>query len=587
MNHRQNQNILKDFLEKEKNYEVIMPEENKSLKDQKVDLIISDYIGFINNQGQIREMKSKANPIFMPVLILVSNEEKNHLTDDILEQIDEFINIPIKKQELEIRLKNLFKIRELSLESEKRYQTLSQNSSAGICIIQDGYVAYSNLSMAVIFNKNREKITDKPFMNLISDSGSDQIKQHQIKEIINNPSLLYEVEKPESFEFQIKTKKAVKWIEVSLFTIHYQGKLSILTIISDITEKKKQEEKMAHLSYHDTLTNLHNRAYLEEEIKRIDVEENFPLSVVVIDVNGLKLVNDTFGHQAGDNLLICVAKILTNACDDAGAIIRWGGDEFVLLFPNSDEKYVEKVTRKIKDAASKSIVETVPVRVAIGYAVKSTSSKPFDDVFKEAEDKMYKNKFEENDSVKKDIIQALLKNLRNKSDETEKHALRMTSISFHFGEELGLAEVELERLSLIATLHDIGKVVISESILKKPGKLTDEEWEKIKEHPEIGWRITRSTENLAHVAEEILSHHERWDGKGYPRGLKEKEIPYLSRIISIVDAYDVMTNDRSYKKAISNKEALNEISKCAGSQFDPELAKVFVKLMKKDEINIL
>ncbi|MFW6029939.1 MAG: HD-GYP domain-containing protein, partial [Halanaerobiales bacterium] len=176
-------------------------------------------------------------------------------------------------------------------------------------------------------------------------------------------------------------------------------------------------------------------------------------------------------------------------------------------------------------------------------------------------------------------VQGLINILEVKSYETKEHALRMTKLAFEFGEKLNLSNSELNRLSLLSTLHDIGKITIPEKILKKPAKLTAEEWVILKEHSERGYKIAAASEEFAAVAEDILSHHERWDGSGYPNGLEGKNIPYLARIISVIDAYDVMTHDRPYSSAISEAEALKEIKKCAGSQFDPELAKKFRSMM--------
>jgi putative nucleotidyltransferase with HDIG domain len=193
---------------------------------------------------------------------------------------------------------------------------------------------------------------------------------------------------------------------------------------------------------------------------------------------------------------------------------------------------------------------------------------------------MYENKLSESRSSKSNIVQGLINVLDTKSSETKEHALRMTKLAFDFGEKLGLTESDQNRLSLLATLHDIGKINISESILNKADKLTDQEWEIMKKHTEQGYKIASSSEEFASVAEEIFSHHENWDGSGYPRQLKKKEIPYLARIISLIDAYDVMTYERPYSKAMSKEEAIKEIKKCSGTQFDPELAAKFIEMLQ-------
>jgi HD-GYP domain-containing protein (c-di-GMP phosphodiesterase class II) len=150
-------------------------------------------------------------------------------------------------------------------------------------------------------------------------------------------------------------------------------------------------------------------------------------------------------------------------------------------------------------------------------------------------------------------------------------------LSRKLGEAVGLPERIVDEIELVSTLHDIGKISIDEKILNKPDKLSDEEWREIKKHPEVGFRIANATPELRHLSEYILCHHERWDGKGYPQGLSGEDIPLISRIISITDAFDAMTQDRAYRKAMTQDRAVEEILKNAGTQFDPQLVKTFVE----------
>jgi HD-GYP domain-containing protein (c-di-GMP phosphodiesterase class II) len=156
----------------------------------------------------------------------------------------------------------------------------------------------------------------------------------------------------------------------------------------------------------------------------------------------------------------------------------------------------------------------------------------------------------------------------------------MLSIAHRIGKKIGLAQTELNKLDVLISYHDIGEITISEDILTRKDLLTEEEWEIIKKHPETGFRIARATEGIAQVAEYILSHHERWDGTGYPQGLKEKEIPLLARITAIADAYEVMSSGRSYKKAMSKSDVIAELKRCAGLQFDPELIETFLLILE-------
>lgn len=190
---------------------------------------------------------------------------------------------------------------------------------------------------------------------------------------------------------------------------------------------------------------------------------------------------------------------------------------------------------------------------------------------------MYRRKLLEHKSLHNSILASIKTTMFEKSNETEEHAERLAKMSRQLGQALGLSEEELVELELSSALHDIGKIAIDDRILKKPGKLTDSEWREIKRHPEVGFRIAQASPEFKHISEYILCHHERWDGKGYPQGIEGENIPLISRIIALVDAYDAMTEDRVYRKSVNIEEAIDEIKKNAGTQFDPHIARIFVE----------
>lgn len=157
------------------------------------------------------------------------------------------------------------------------------------------------------------------------------------------------------------------------------------------------------------------------------------------------------------------------------------------------------------------------------------------------------------------------------------HSHRVSAICRSMGDALGLPDYKIMELKSVGLLHDIGKIALDENLLNKNGKLSDDEWKEIKRHPEIGYRILSTVNDMSEMAEYVLDHHERWDGGGYPRGLKKEEISIQSRIISIADAFDAMTSNRAYGKVLCEEEAIDEIRSCSGTQFDPDLAKVFIE----------
>ncbi|MCC3146014.1 diguanylate cyclase, partial [Halanaerobium sp. Z-7514] len=335
---------------------------------------------------------------------------------------------------------------------------------------------------------------------------------------------------------------------------------------------------IAYMSFHDSLTGLYNRVYLEDMMERIDTARNLPICLIMADLNNLKQLNDLYGHATGDQCIKKAAEILTQSCRQEDVVARWGGDEFVILLPNTDLKESEKIIQRINQAEFAAGME-VELSIALGAACKSNENEEIFEILNEAENRMYINKFANRESGRGIILSSFLNTLKEKSFETETHVNRMSELTKRFGKKLELSNEQIDKLFILSLLHDIGKISIPERILNKKDKLSEEEWEIIKSHPEAGYRIIESIPRFSHIAEEILHHHERWDGSGYPEGLKGEEIPLLSRILTIVDAYDVMISGRPYKEAMSKEEVIAELKECAGTQFDPELVKIFLEII--------
>jgi diguanylate cyclase (GGDEF)-like protein/PAS domain S-box-containing protein len=352
----------------------------------------------------------------------------------------------------------------------------------------------------------------------------------------------------------------------------------VVVVARNITERKQEEDRLKYLGFHDVMTGLYNRSFFEEELRRLDAKRQLPLSIIIGDIDGLKLVNDTLGHRKGDQLIIKVAGIIKGACRVEDIVCRWGGDEFAILLPKTDPETAEKICDRIRKTCEKAKGDPVPVSVSLGSATKRAVGQDIDAVLREAEDMMYWKKLDSN-NTRFSVVTYLQRSLAEKTRETVEHGQRVQALMLRMGEALKLSKTEREELSILAVLHDIGEIAIPEKILLKPCCLTSEEWQIMKEHPGIGNGIARSAPNLTSIAESILTHHEHWDGTGYPSGLQGARIPLPSRVLSVVDAYDAMISGRPYKKAISHREALEEIERCAGTQFEPALVDLFVRIV--------
>lgn len=358
--------------------------------------------------------------------------------------------------------------------------------------------------------------------------------------------------------------------------------IGIVGFAMDVTEKKQTEEKLRYLSYTDSLTGVNNRTCFDERVEEYLIEEYHPIGVIMGDVNGLKMINDTLGHLEGDKLLKIIANILRGCCEEKGDVFRIGGDEFVILIPNSNENECEVLIKRILHICESYNNKVFDISISLGKSIKKFVYQDIYETLKEADNKVYRQKLLKEKSARSSIINSLSKGLGTKSIETKYHTERLLENAVIIGERLNLSISEMDELLLAAKLHDIGKIGVSEAILTKPGKLTSEEFEIIKTHTEKGYRIIKGSNELESVANAVLYHHERWDGEGYPMGISGEDIPLLARIICIVDAYDVMTNDRVYKNAMSKEDSIKELERCSGTQFDPEIVKVFSKYLKEN-----
>lgn len=436
---------------------------------------------------------------------------------------------------------------------------LVELNSDGIMVIDlNGVILFSNPAAAHMFGRTQAELLGKQFGYPLTPGENTEIEL-------------------------ISGNHKIKVTEMRTSKTEWDGKAAILASFRDITDRKEAEEELRCMGFRDSLTGLYNRNFFEEEMKRFSDGRQSPIGIIVCDIDGLKLINDTMGHQFGDEVVIDIANILKNNFRDSDIIARIGGDEFAILLPRVDQSITEKLLQRMRQGVEdhNKVKPSFPISLSMGYAVSTQQPADMQELFRKADDYMYRDKLQREKSSRSSIVQALTASMQARDFETEGHSERLKKLAASLGRAIDLSEESINDLILLARFHDLGKVGIPDRILFKPGPLTDQEMNEMQKHCEIGHRIAQSVPDLAPIAEWVFWHHERWDGQGYPQGLQGEEIPLPCRILAIVDAYDAMTSDRPYRKAMPVSEAIEELRRCTGTQFDPNLVEKFIMIVQE------
>jgi diguanylate cyclase (GGDEF)-like protein/PAS domain S-box-containing protein len=462
-------------------------------------------------------------------------------------------------------------------ESEERFRQLAENIREVFYIYEEGIPRYISPAYAEIWGRPPQTLYEDPnsLLETVHPEDRDYVKRSLENKSHEEVEVVYRIVRPDA---------SVRWIRDRSFPVgDGSGRTQrAVGIAADITDLKLGEEKLRYLSLHDPLTGLYNRIYFEEEMSRMEKTRYETVGILSCDVDGLKLVNDTLGHDQGDRLLVAAARVIRDSFREGDLVARIGGDEFSVVLPNTTESAVENACQRIQEAVDTYNATTpeLPLSISVGFAIRDGSHKNLKDVFKEADNHMYRKKLYRTQSVRSTIVNTLINTLKARDLATEQHASRLEKLLVRMAALIGLPESTTADLSLLAKFHDIGKVGISDAILLKEGLFTPEEWTEMKRHCEIGYRIALSAPDLVPIADWILKHHEWWDGQGYPLGIKGEDIPVECRLLAIADAYEALTSARPYRRTFSHREAVAELRRHAGTQFDPHLLEKFVKMLE-------
>jgi diguanylate cyclase (GGDEF)-like protein/PAS domain S-box-containing protein len=495
-------------------------------------------------------------------------------------------------------------------ESEARYRSLTERLRAAhqrlvdiVEFLPDPTFVVDAAGKVIAWNRAIEELTGVPQDGMVGKGDREYsvplwgTPRATLVDLILEPDRSYPGPEHESLRWEGRTvfgevfaprlaggRGAFLWCAASPLLAEEGTVAGAIQSLRDMSDRKRMEEQLKYLSLHDPLTGLYNRNYFEQELYRLGNTRHLPVGLIVCDVDGLKLINDSLGHTVGDDLLRTAAGLVRECFRTSDMVARIGGDEFAVLLPEGDQKALEAACYRVRQAleAYNERNPELPLSISIGYASTAASHGTVADLFKQADNAMYREKLHRGQSTRSAIVKTLQRALEARDYITEGHADRLQHLVAAVGAELGLGEPQIADLRLLAQFHDIGKVGIPDSILHKPGPLTPDEMREMRQHCEIGYRIAQASPDLAAIADWILKHHEWWNGQGYPLGLAGEDVPLECRLLTIADAYDAMTSDRPYRKALSPEAALAELRRCAGVQFDPRLVLLFAAVVQRD-----
>ncbi|MBN2877590.1 MAG: diguanylate cyclase [Bacilli bacterium] len=454
------------------------------------------------------------------------------------------------------------------LNSEKKYRTIFDENPLGMFQYDNnGIIHIANEKFAQILRTKQSNLIN---LNMLELPNKKLVQT--LEESLKGKTAIFE----DFYESVFSHHRFYTRVQFSPLTAD-DVQIGGIGIVEDLSEAYENKQTINDLTNYDLLTKLWNRQSFDADLLKRKSSKSMPISLIIGDINTFQIINESFGYETGNIVLRKIASILEKYEDKSIKSYRIGGDEFALILKNTDTDKAYQIVQDLKHKIDSINDFDFNITMSFGIGTSHSVSEDLSIVYNHTISDMQSNKIYDGSSISKKTIDIIMTTLFDKSKRELKHSERVGEISAKIAEALKIGTAFYNKTYLAGKLHDIGKINIDEKILDKPGKLDYEEWVKIKKHPESGFKILTSVPEYLEIASIVLSHHERFDGIGYPNQLKGHDIPLSSRIIGLADAYDAMTETRTYRSAMTKEEAIEEIKRCSGTQFDPDIVDVFLK----------
>lgn len=457
----------------------------------------------------------------------------------------------------------------------ERTQSMIENHQAVMLLVEplSGRIIEANAAATSFYGYSKGELLEMTIQD-INTLDKDEITALRTK-------ALNKEQKYFTFPHRLKNGE-IRFVDVCSSPIDHGGQKILFSIIFDVTKREEIAKQNEFMAYHCHLTGLYNRRFFEEDFERRVKKGDFPVAILLGNLDGFRMFNDAFGRVEGDEVLKTTAKRLKALINDGDVLARVGGDEFAIIVTGKNEvdirQYLDKLNQEFDSDYENFEIDEIDevLTMSWGYGFQRHKEDSLDKLYKDAETFMRNRKFYSDRSARSKLVDVIMGTLFAKSKREKDHSERVGELCRTIARELKLSKSEVDKIRVAGLLHDIGKIGIDETILNKPGKLGAAEWELMKLHSAKGSAILEKTTEYNDIADIVLLHHERYDGFGYPHGLKSDAIPLGARIIAIADAFDTMTSERTYKVAMEKEEAREEIRSCSGTHFDPEIVSVFI-----------